>query len=299
MTKKIRAEYEVVSRCDLCEKSDNRVVDEKGHIVQCNFCGLRFVSPRPIQRDISVIYDWNYGNCPGWGKVEPKLALLFKRRFNFLNKFVKEGNILDVGAGLGEFLSYAKEAGRWQCFGTETSRYAAEFSKKEFNIELSLGQLEEIAYPADFLDAVCFWHVLEHLPYPSIAIKEAARILKDSGYLFIAVPNDSWLGRRHFFKNEAKKLVNQLPLKKKLKLKKMYPEIDEEGNKHLFYFTPRILKELLEKHGFKVIKHSIDYDYGKVEPGLERRYRLDLLFCGLMGINFSNAILIAARKNTF
>ena len=289
--------YETVLTCDRCGNPETKIIDKKAHIVQCRKCGLKFVSPRSTQKDISKIYDWNYGNCPGWGKIKPEAQLIYDKRFNFMERLVQEGRILDVGAGRGEFLSIAKRTGRWQCFGTETSRYAVEFAKDEFDIALSVGQLENLDYRENFFDAVCLWHVLEHLPYPSRAIKEAKRILKDNGFLFIAVPNDSWLGRRHFFKNAFKKAINRLPIKKKLKLKKMYPEIDEEGNKHLFYFTPSTLGKLLEKHGFHIRKHSVDYDYENPEPKIQRKYRFELLFCRLTGINLSNAILIAAQKN--
>ena len=288
--------YETVLQCNLCGSPKSKVVDKIGHIAQCENCGLRFVSLRLRQDVISMDYDHSYTNIPGWGKIDPEARLMYKRRADFLNRFIHRGRILDVAAGRGEFLSHVKKIDKWECFGTETSRYAIEFTKKEFNIDLSFGQLEDLKYPNGFFDAVCFWHALEHMPYPSTVIKEAWRILRDDGFLFIAVPNDSWLGRKHFFKNAVKKTINRLPLKRKLKLKKMYPEIDEEGNKHLFYFTPRTLAKLLKKHGFEVKKYSVDYDYGKFEHRLERKYRFDLLFCSLTGLNLSNAILIAVQK---
>ncbi|MFC1667164.1 class I SAM-dependent methyltransferase [Candidatus Omnitrophota bacterium] len=296
LNKEMHAKYETISQCNLCGSSETKVVDKKGHIVQCKRCGLRFVSLRPSQDDISKAYDWSYVNSLGWGKVDIEARSMYKRRADFLNKFIQKGKILDVAAGLGEFLSHIKRTNRWECFGTETSRYAVEYAKKELDIKLSFGQFEDLCYPESFFDAVCFWHALEHLPYPSKAIEEAARVLKENSFLFIAVPNDSWLGRPHFFKNALKKAINRLPMRKKLKLKKMYPEIDEEGNKHLFYFTPRTLTKLLETHGFEIKKYSVDYDYGKLDPKLEKKYRFDLLFCRITKVNLSNAVLIAAQK---
>ena len=73
-------------------------------------------------------------------------------------------------------------------------------------------------------------------------------------------------------------------------------EINEEGNKHLFYFTPRTLARLLKQCGFQVKKRSIDYDFAKASPKIQRGYRFNLLFCKLTGINLGNAILIAAQK---
>lgn len=289
--------YETVACCDLCGNLEAKPIDKKGNIIQCKKCNLRFVSPRPTQENVAQNYDWNYENRPGWTKLDPKAQLVYERRFNFTQRFLQSGKILDVGAGRGEFLSQVKKVSRWECFGTETSQAAVEFAKKRFNIMLSLGQLENLHYPDNSFDAVTLWHVLEHLPYPSRATKEARRILKDDGFMFIAMPNDSWLGRRHFFKNAFKGIViNRLPIKKKLRLKKMYPEIDEEGNKHLFYFTPRTLTRLLKKYGFRIKKYSVDYDFGKSNPKIEREYRFNLLFCNLTGINLGNAILIAAQK---
>lgn len=288
---------EEVMVCDLCGSRERKIVDQQGNILQCNVCGLRFVSPRPRQEDISKIYDWSYENCPGWAAVNPEGQLMHERRFNSLQRFIREGKILDVGAGRGEFLSKAKRTAKWQCFGTDTSRYAVEFAKKKFDISLSFGQLEDLGYPPEFFDAVTLWHVLEHLPFPSRAIKESRRILKKEGFLFVAVPNDSWLGRRQFFKNALKKRLNRLPFKKKLKLKKMYPDINEQGNKHLFYFTPHTLRRLLEKYGFRIRSRSIDYSHEKFDPRIERRYKFDLLFCHLIGLNLSNAILVVAQKN--
>lgn len=214
-----------------------------------------------------------------------------------MRQFIQGGKILDVGAGRGDFLFKAKKTNKWQCFGTETSRYAAEFAQKEFGLTLDIGQLEDLRYPPDSFDVVSFWHVLEHLPEPAKTIAETGRILKKDGFLFIAVPNDSWLGRRQFFKNAVKRKINEwLPDGRKLKLKKMYPPVDEDGNKHLFYWTPRTLKRLLKKYNFKIKRHSVDFDYQQADERLERRYQWGKLFCRLTGINIANAILIAAQK---
>lgn len=287
---------EEVLYCDLCGNNRIKSVDKEGCIVQCRGCGLKFVNPRSKQTDISKIYDWNYENCPGWEKINPEAEFVYARKIQFVEQFIREGKILDIGAGRGEFLSKAKQGGKRQCVGTETSQSAVKYAKEKFGINLLLGQFEELEFPAQSFDAITFWHVLEHLPFPSRAIKEAALVLKDKGFLFVAVPNDSWLGRRHFLKNTFKKGINRLLIKKKLKLKKMYPEINEKGNKHLFYFTPRTLTKLLEKYGFRVMKRSVDYNYGEEAAAIIRRYRFELLFCRLTGINLSNSILIAAQK---
>ncbi|MBN3039005.1 MAG: class I SAM-dependent methyltransferase [Candidatus Omnitrophica bacterium] len=293
---KIHAGYETVSECDLCGSRACRLIDEKGHIVQCLNCGLKFVNLRPRQKDIAQSYDRSLENLPDWGEVIPEAQMMYESRFNFMERFIKEGRLLDVGAGLGVFLSLAKKTNRWQCSGTDTSKYAGEFSRQRFGIELLLGQLEDLNFADRSFDAVSFWHVLEHLPSPAKAIKEARRILKDGGFLFIAVPNDSWLGRRHFIKNKIRQTLNRLPFKKKLRLKKMYPEISENGNLHLSYFTPSTLAKLLKACGMRIVKQTVDFDYERPDEKLKKRYKRDLFLCNLTGLNFSNAIMVAAQK---
>lgn len=288
--------FERVTKCDLCGAHTAEVIDEKACVVKCLCCGFKYVDRRPTQVDVAENYDWSFEHCLGWGQIIPEAITMYQRRYEFMQRFAKGGSLLDVGAGLGTFLSLAQESGKWQCSGSETSHYAIEFAKKNYNLKLSMGQLEDLKYREDSFDALSYWHVLEHLPYPSSAMLETRRILKDKGFVFIAVPNDSWLGRRHFIKNALRRNINQLPFPKKLRIKKMYPEITEEGNKHLAYFTPKTLTKLLEKHGFKVIKRSIDFDYEKPTAKIEKHYQRDLLFCNISGVNFSNAILFVAQK---
>ncbi len=290
MTKTDR--FEEVSSCNLCGNTKKKVLDINGHIVQCTSCGLKFVSPRASQTSISQAYDWSYENCPGWGKVKPDADLMYERRFDFLSHFITKGRLFDVGAGLGEFLNKANKTNSWECSGSETSTYAIMFAKKEFDVDISLGQLEELNIPDKSYDAVTLWHVLEHLPNPTMAIKEINRILKDNGLIFIAVPNDSWLARRHFIKNAIKTTF----FKNKLKLKKMYPHINEEGNKHLFYFTPKTLTRLLTNCNFKVEKLTVDYDFEKIDPNVEKTYKFNRLINNITGLVVSNSMMVCARK---
>ncbi|MFH1046614.1 MAG: class I SAM-dependent methyltransferase [Candidatus Omnitrophota bacterium] len=288
--------YETLLQCDLCGAEKAKVVDKNAAVVQCCACGYKFVQRRPSQKAIAENYDWSFEHCPGWGRIIPEALLMYQRRFNFVEQFIRRGALLDVGAGLGTFLSFAKDTQRWQCQGTETSHYAVNFAKEKFAIELGMGQLENLNFKPDSFDAITLWHVLEHLPSPSRAIAECGRILKAGGFLFIAVPNDSWLGRRHFFKNAFKQLINRLPFKKKLKLKKMYPAIEEEGNKHLSYFTPATLTQLLKKHGFTIKKRSVDFDYEQPNPRLEKKFRRELLISNATGLNLAHAMIFAAQK---
>ena len=135
------------------------------------------------------------------------LCALFLSRFTSLNllPFHKEGRILDVGCNNGLYLHLLKNLG-WQVWGVEIDRNACKLAK-ELDINIFYGNLEEAGFSESFFDVVRLNQVLEHIPDPKKTIKEARRILKKDGKLYISVPNarsfvfflfgDAWLGTGH------------------------------------------------------------------------------------------------------
>src|SRR5690606_10644492 len=88
--------------------------------------------------------------------------------------------IVDVGAALGFTLEVAKERGL-EAIGVERSRYATEqLTGRGFTVHQTLGALE----PAS-TDAVIFGQVLEHMPEPGLALRQAFAAIRPGGGLFI------------------------------------------------------------------------------------------------------------------
>lgn len=95
-----------------------------------------------------------------------------------------KGNLLDVGAGTGDFLVEAKKAG-WQIMGIEPSDKAKTIAvKKGVQFAESLKSVCDNSQ-----DVITLWHVLEHVPDVQGQIAELKRILKPDGVLIVAVPN--------------------------------------------------------------------------------------------------------------
>jgi len=94
------------------------------------------------------------------------------------------GSLLDIGAGTGDFLVAAKNAG-WQITGVEPSPKARAIATNKgivFADDLA-------AISTHSKDVITMWHVLEHVPDIETHIAELKRILKPEGVLIIAVPN--------------------------------------------------------------------------------------------------------------
>jgi|SRR5690606_15323640 len=122
---------------------------------------------------------------------------LFENIYHFVKQFTlnqKErllssyvsgkGNLLDIGAGTGDFLAFARSK-NWQVTGIEPSSKAKELAlKKEVYFVESTQDL-----PTNSFDVITMWHVLEHVEDLEFQVRELKRITKPGGYIFVAVPN--------------------------------------------------------------------------------------------------------------
>ncbi|GAA4109559.1 class I SAM-dependent methyltransferase [Aquimarina addita] len=96
----------------------------------------------------------------------------------------EKGDLLDIGAGTGDFLIEAKKS-NWNIEGVEPSQQARQLANIK-GIELVSDTTQ---YTSSSFDIITMWHVLEHVPDLRNQIKELKRLLKPNGYVLIAVPN--------------------------------------------------------------------------------------------------------------
>jgi SAM-dependent methyltransferase len=152
----------------------------------------------------------------GWGKRFP----LYK----------KDGFALDIGCGSGTFLSFLKHHG-WRVQGVDLSRKAADVAKKAFDIDVFVGEIDELPFPPGTFDFINMSHVLEHVFDPLETIEKVRTLLKPDGVLYIEVPNYQSYGQ---------------------KISKQY-WYGWETPRHLYTFSPSNLKTLVQSGGFEVI----------------------------------------------
>lgn len=112
-------------------------------------------------------------------------GIALKNKLNLVNNCSAiKGNLLDIGAGTGDFLLTAKQNG-WNTIGVEPSEKAKGIAiNKGIKFSDSTQELE-----SHFFDVITMWHVLEHVPNLEIQIRELKRLVKPNGTIIIAVPN--------------------------------------------------------------------------------------------------------------
>ena len=158
-------------------------------------------------------------------------GIALKNKLNLINNCSSsKGNLLDIGAGTGDFLFTAKQNG-WETIGVEPSEKAKGIAiGKGIKFSDSTQDLESHSF-----DVITMWHVLEHVPNLEIQIKELKRLVKPNGTIIIAVPNFKSYDAKYYgkfwaafdvpihFWHFSKKAIQLLFQKENIKLEKVLP----------------------------------------------------------------------------
>jgi 2-polyprenyl-3-methyl-5-hydroxy-6-metoxy-1,4-benzoquinol methylase len=236
----------VYRSCPNCgDKNISKVLSAKDYTVsgegfeiwECRNCTQRFTQNIPEGDQVGQYYQSeNYISHSDTAKgfVNNLYHKVRKRTLVKKRKLIEEAtgktkaNILDVGAGTGAFLNTMKNAG-WNCTGIEPDSTAREKALELYEINLKDAK-ELFSLPSKTFDAITLWHVLEHVHELHSYVEQLKNLLTTEGKLFIAVPN--------YTSADAK----------------MYGEFwaAYDVPRHLYHFSPKAIKTLLNAHGLKV-----------------------------------------------
>lgn len=168
------------------------ITGHRFEVAHCHGCGFTITTPQP--GDLAAYYPAGYYGTPDGRRfpaiVERLQQWLYAHRVRWVEAAVGRppGRVLDVGCGRGLLLRAFQRRG-WEVQGTELSEAAAAYAREVLGLQVSIGELAGLGFPAGHFDAVTLWHVLEHLPDPQLLLAEVRRILKPGGVLFLGVPN--------------------------------------------------------------------------------------------------------------
>lgn len=173
---------------------DEFLTKEDFHICECLSCGLLYTMPRPNKDKIGSYYkseeyyshqENNKGFIPKIYETVKKTNLKYKYQLAIGD--LKQGKLLDIGCGVGDFLHVAEEQG-WSGMGVEPSEEAKTIARKRIKADIITSEeLEQIE--DETFDVITMWHVLEHVDDLKWEMLQLQRLVKPKGRIVIAVPN--------------------------------------------------------------------------------------------------------------
>lgn len=227
--------------CELCGSAAcTPFCPENGRgLSRCLDCGLVYVSARPDSTELYALYGETYFRNEDSAEVgytdyvkdEPNIRKTFRGRLRLLEQWVKPGTLLDVGCAAGFFMDVAREHG-WQAQGLDVSAFAVQYTRERFGFEAQIGSLTDLEYPENHYDLITMWDVIEHVPHPKAYVEKIARLLRQGGVFSLATPD-----------------VDSLPAKITGKNWMGYKLAEE----HVYYFSAKTLRRMLEEAGFEII----------------------------------------------
>lgn len=196
---------------------------------RCRGCGLLAPVQPPDSRKLTAWYATDYWTKFCDEQTGTDRDNLYAHVLAWLEReSPRRGTVLDVGCGGGAFLWLCQTKG-WKAMGVEPSRDAAAYARRRgLNIHDQAWPIPSIA--DESVEAVTFINVLDHLPDPFEALREASRVLKPEGLLYIRVVN--------------------APLHAWVKRSLACAGLDQVAVLHLYGFGRRVFSLLLPRFGF-------------------------------------------------
>lgn len=199
--------------CPICKKYDFRklvtVAGNRGcdyinynhTFVICENCGLCFLNPQNAQEDYTRYYsdhgittsinpdpreEFNNETEKQYHKEYELIAEYIDRTLQFPDLKIE---ILDIGAGKGNFLYAFNKLGYSNLIGLELSEKLISYADTIFGQKIIKGSLERNDLPKENYDLILATSMLDHLCDPLYGLLQMRSLLKVGGYLFVRVHN--------------------------------------------------------------------------------------------------------------
>lgn len=152
-------------------------------ILCCSTCGILRTNPFPHAASFSrEYYQKNYLQRLDYWSAKNRLYYE-----NYVAPYCSSGSILDIGAGIGLFLS-TLDSRQWQRFGLDPSTAACQIAQETFGLTLTATDTAHFQADTGF-DVVTLWDVLPAIEQPYSVLRDVHHLCKPNGIVIAKTPN--------------------------------------------------------------------------------------------------------------
>lgn len=176
-------------RCALCGGATRRLFRHRQYWIRgCEACRHRAAEIPSAADHVARVYgdeyftggDAGYADYPG----EAHILTAHGRRYGrLLARYARPGEVLDVGAAAGFVLKGFIEAG-WRGAGVEPNETMARYARTRLKLDVATGTFEEFPLRRQY-DLVSMIQVIAHFVDPVAAVRRAAELTRDGGFLLV------------------------------------------------------------------------------------------------------------------
>jgi SAM-dependent methyltransferase len=200
-----------------------------GTLVGCASCGFAWTAAHPAP--LEDLYGESYFSGDAYEDYLQPDARRFEagRRLRWVLRTSPVSSLIEAGCAGGFFIEAARHAGI-AATGVELSAEMVSYAREQLGLPVWQGRFESAALDAP-VQAVCAFHVLEHVEDPNAFVRTACRLLEPGGLFAIEVPNI------------ASTAAHRLGL--------AWPGL--QPRYHRWHFSPTSLRRLVERGGLEVL----------------------------------------------
>lgn len=225
--------------CSSCGSYSASLFDaQKSYLIySCTECGFAFAEASPTAK--LATYDEGYF-VDFINRDEARgLDCSYARILESAELHAPGKSMLDLGCGVGGFLSFAKDRG-WTVEGADGSPAAVNFVKTQLGVPVSQLDLNSFTLPESKYHFVNSLHVIEHLSEPRYFLDQINRSLKPGGIVVLGTP---------IYSMQRIRLHNLLH-----KLKVANHKYDYMLPDHVSFFSVSSLSKLLQTQRFEILQ---------------------------------------------
>lgn len=168
-------------------------------MVRCKTCGLLRSSPRLNAGALQALYQESVVTYEGdMRALNTTYGNALSDSFRFAKRHER---LMEIGCGDGFFLLEAKRRGVKEVWGVEPSDQARAIADITIRKNIKGGLYRPGLFKKDYLDIICYFQVIDHLPDPFASLKQSAAELREGGIALIISHNlgastNKFFGRR-------------------------------------------------------------------------------------------------------